>query len=214
MTYDWILSTTLALFIPAYLALQARHLQQHAVRAALPEAVLEAASSFHSSDSPLPIWLSAALHPSYGAQTILGGDIVLPADFTGILPFLPGILAHEWAHRVLRHNSLMILYGAVLGISLILLGAFFHPGLWILAGGAGFGLGIGIPLVGRYCEIAADLWVARHAPAEAALLLDYFAQQPDKPRNFATRLVDTHPAPSQRRRAIAKQLHRSTRLRT
>ena len=215
MTYNWILGAILALYSPAVLVFQAWRLRRYAIRATLPTTVRDAMAQFHSGDSPLPLWLSAALNPYSGGQTILGGDIVLPADFTGILPFLPGILAHEWAHRVLRHNTLMIPCGAVAGASLIATVTlnhitFPHFAAWILSAGALLFIPLLPILLGRYCEIAADLWVARHAPAEAALLIDYFAQQPDKPRNWATRLFDPHPAPSQRRRAIAKALHRST----
>lgn len=109
----------------------------------------------------------------------------------------------------------MILCGAVAGISLIVVATLNHITLqnlaeWLIICSTLVFNALLLPLLGRYCEVAADAWVAHHAPSEAALLRDYFAQQADKLDSWATWLVDPHPAPSQRRRAIAEQLHRST----
>jgi len=193
-----------ALFWPLALVWQAWRIRQQAVLIPRSPALQEILDTLSGSRRPVSLWLSSAVSIRNGGITLLDGRIVLPSDPSPLQPFLGGIIAHEWAHRMQRHHIITIVYMTFWGLTIGTLGWLLDADqhfLWkIFLSVILLGAGLSMFSLSRYLEFAADTYVARHYPQWVPELLQYFETLPDKLKSF----FDTHPQPSRRIRVLRR----------
>ncbi len=209
MVLQMIIVLGFILYWPAILLWQRWHVGRHALIAPATSALQDILESLPQAAQPVSLWLSPAVSAGEGGVTLFGGRMVLPADLSSLDPFLGGLIAHEWAHRTLRHNTITVVYMTCWGL--------MAGGLFVWLHGHGFwwnefvlllfylvlwGSILTLFPLARHLELAADAYVAQHYPQWAPVLLQYFGALADRPARF----VDRHPQPSQRRRALARLL--------
>lgn len=192
------------LFWPLALYWQARQHRRHAITTSLPPIAREVMDTLNPSGDPVRVWLSSDLSKANGGATLIGGSIVLPADVAELDSFLGDILAHEWGHRVRRHNTTTIAYMTLLGLAISAIGyvsLMDHNLLWHITFLLYTLAALGVYPLSRRMESAADAYVARHYPQWIPALLEYFHTLSDK-HGFWTVFFDTHPQPSRRIQAL------------